>query len=105
MPIIILRRMSCHLLRTQVCRAVQIPHIVMTEGTQTAMPYFLPNAAPTGCNDTKKAKNMATAVLRSSGSIPTSFVKSAVYARVSTHTRCRLYAVNPHLCIANLYEA
>ena len=74
-PIMIRRVKSCHLARTQTCRAVDIPHSVMHEGTHSTMPYFRPSAAPTGCKVTKKAKKRATAVLRSPFSRPISEVK------------------------------
>ena len=58
----------------------------MHDGTQTAMPNFLPSAAPTGCRATKKAKKKATAVLRDDGGMPTSPVKSAVYPKLLDET-------------------
>jgi hypothetical protein len=79
-------KMSCHLLRTQICSMVHIPHNVIHPGTHMAMPNFRPNAAPTGCNVTKKAKNTATAVFRSPGFSPISFVKSAVYLQSGMHS-------------------
>jgi len=79
-PIIVLNAINSHLLRTQMCMAVQSPHTSMQAGTNLTMPYFLPNAAPSGCSDTNTAKKMATLVLRSCGSRPASSVKFALSA-------------------------
>lgn len=79
-PIMIRIVISSHFLRISTCAAVQKPHKDMHPGTHFAIPYLLPKAAPTGCRITKTAKKHATAILRSSGWSPASFVKFAVSA-------------------------
>jgi hypothetical protein len=90
---------SCHRCRTQAWRAVEAPHDSMHVGTHATMPYLLPNAAPKGCSDTKKAKNNATAVLRSLLSMPMSPVKcadSALPICEAQHQRLRLSDIKLH---------
>jgi hypothetical protein len=101
-PIMTLKPINCHLERTHTCSVVHNPQMAMQAGTHLAMPNFRPRAAPTGCRRTKNAKKTATAVLRSSGCNPTSFVKSAVYHGSGFVSQV---VVEAYLCISDLKQS